>query len=346
MRRCDEAVPISQELTKVAPNDSAGPASLGACLLNLKRYGEATEALEAAVKMKPGLGSLHSELGTAYLRAGDDEKALAAYQKTLELDPRPVMFNDIAYELAEANKKLDVALEYAQKAVRGEEEASQKVKLADLQVEDLGHASSLAAFWGTLGWVHFRIGNSDQAEKYLNAAWMLSLGGVEADHLAQVYEHQHKKLAAIRMYRLALFCFPPQGRLGGGEPAKTREGLERLSPGASSAERNSFGEVSDEVNKIRTVKLARLVPGKANADFFLVLTWDAKTSSVKVEDVRFIAGSEDLKSAGMALTSATFKVAFPDDGQTRILRRGTLGCYEYSGCSFTLLLTNQVRALN
>lgn len=346
MQRCDEAVPIFQELIKVAPNDSVGPGSLGACLLNLKRYGEAAAVLETAVKMKPGLGSLYSELGTAYLRAGDDEKALAAYQKALELDPRPVRFNDIAYELAEANKKLDVALEYARKAVRGEEEASQKAKLSELQLEDLGHASTLAAFWDTLGWVHFRIGNFDQAEKYLNAAWMLSLGGVEADHLAQVYEHQHKKPAAIRMYRLALFCFPLQGPLGEGEPAKTRERLERLSPGASAAERNSFAEVSDEVNKIRTVKLARLVPGKANADFFLVFTWDVKTSSVRVEDVKFINGSEDLKSADKALTSATFKVAFPNDSQARILRRGTLGCYEYSGCSFTLLLTNQVRSLN
>lgn len=220
------------------------------------------------------------------------------------------------------------------------------MKLSDLQVEDLGHAPSLAAFWDTLGWVHFRMGNFDQAEKYLNAAWMLSLGGVEADHLGQVYEHQNKKLAAIRMYRRALFCFPLQGPLGGGEPAKTRERLERLSPGASATERNSFAEVSDEVNKIRTVKLARLVPGKANADFFLILTWDPKTSSVKVDDVKFIAGSEDMRSADKALKSETFKLAFPDAAPARILRRGTLGCYEYSGCSFILLFPNQVRSLN
>lgn len=69
--------------------------------------------------MKPGFGPLRRELGSAYLGAGDDEKALGAFQKALELDPRPVMFNDIAYELAEANKRLDEALEYARKAVIG-----------------------------------------------------------------------------------------------------------------------------------------------------------------------------------------------------------------------------------
>ena len=262
MQRCDEAVPIFQELIKVAPNDSTGPTSLGACLVSLKRYGEAVDTLEAAVKMKPGIATLHAELGAAYLQSGEDGKALAAYQKALELDPRPFMLNGIAYQLAEANKKLDVALEYARKAVRDEEEASQKVKLSDLQLEDLTYASSFGPFWDTLGWVFFQMGDLDQAEKYLNAAWMLSLGAVEADHLAQVYEHQHKKQAAIRMYQIALFSFSPQGLRAGGAAEKTRERLKRILPGASGAERNRFADVSDDVNKIRTVKLARLVPAR------------------------------------------------------------------------------------
>lgn len=256
------------------------------------------------------------------------------------------MFNDIGYELADANKKLDVALQYALKAVSQEEEASQKIKLSDLQLEDRGAASRLAACWDTLGWVYFRMGQLDQAEKYLNSAWTLSLGGVEADHLGQVYEQQHKKQAAVRMYRLALFSFPLQGALGGGEAGKTRERLERLSPGSSAAYRTSTSDVSDEVNQLRTVKLPRLVHGKAQADFYVVLARNGKTSSVKVEDVKFISGSEELKSASKALQSAAFKVVLPDEGNPRILRRGILGCYEISGCSFTLLLTNDVRPPN
>jgi hypothetical protein len=48
------------------------------------------------------------------------------------------MFNDIGYELAEANNKLSQALEYAECAVRETEESLQKVKLAELKMEDLG----------------------------------------------------------------------------------------------------------------------------------------------------------------------------------------------------------------
>ena len=82
----------------------------------------------------------------------------------------PWMFNNVGYELADRNKKLLIALEYAEKAVGQEEEASQKLKLSELGIEDLAHTSSLAAFWDTLGWVHFRMGNLDQAEKYLKSA--------------------------------------------------------------------------------------------------------------------------------------------------------------------------------
>jgi tetratricopeptide (TPR) repeat protein/transglutaminase-like putative cysteine protease len=347
MRKFEDAILVWEELIKVAPNDGAGPAGLGSTMFSLKRYQEAVSAFEAAVKLNPQFPGLFMQLGSASLLAGDDDKALVAFRKALALDPRPVMFNDIAYALADADKKLAMALEYAQKAVSDEEEASQKIKLSELKVEDLGHTASLAPYWDTLGWVHFRMGNFDQAEKYLTSAWTLSLGAFEADHLGQVYEHQHKKLAAIHMYRVAVYCFPQQvfrGR-GTGEIEKTRERLERLSPG-SSMPSTKYADISEEVNLIRTVKLARLVPGTANADFFLVLARNPKNSSAMVEDVKFISGSETLKFAGKALMSAAFKGTFPADGHPRMLRRGTLGCYEHSGCSVTLFLPNDVHALN
>ncbi len=346
LRMFEDAVPVWQELIKVAPGDIDGPAGLGRSMFALKRYDQAASALEAALKLNPQSRNLLLHLGSAYLRAGNEDKALASYQKALELDPHPATFNEIGYELAEANKKLAMALEYAQKAVSGEEEASQKVKLSELQVEDLGHTVRLGAFWDTLGWVHFRMGNLEQAEKYLNSAWMLSSYGVTADHLGQVYEQQKKKQAAARMYRLALFRFPQQGAGGAGEIKETRERLERLSPGRSTTELTSFVDASDEVNRLRTIKLPRLVPGTANARFFLIIGQDPKTSSARVEDVKFIGGSEELKSAGKALLSATFKVQFPDDGHARLVRSGILGCYPYTGCSFTLLNPDDVHSVN
>ena len=83
-----------------------------------------------------------------------------------------------------------------------------------------------------------------------------------------------------------------------------------------------------------------------HADFFLVFTRDAQNSFVKVEEVKFISGSEDLKSANTTWKNLISKVAIPGDGHPHILRRGTLGCYPDSGCSFTLFLPRDVHSLN
>jgi uncharacterized protein HemY len=137
------------------------------------------------------------------------------------------MLNDAGYFLADANKSLPLALQYSQKAVAAEEDKSQKINLADLRTEDLYRANTLSAYWDTLGWVHFRMGNFDQAEEYLDSAWKLSLSGTVADHRGQLYEQQHKKQAAIHMYRLALYSYSSRTPHVGDE---TRKRLERLLP--------------------------------------------------------------------------------------------------------------------
>src|SRR5438445_12554130 len=98
------------------------------------------------------------------------------------------MRNDIAYDMAEAGKKLPEALAYAQKAVREEEEASSQLKTDELQIEDMQHTHRLGMYWDTLGWIYFRMGTLDQVEKYLRAGWNLLQDPIIADHLGQLYE--------------------------------------------------------------------------------------------------------------------------------------------------------------
>src|SRR5882724_4479119 len=86
---------------------------------------------------------------------------------------------------------------------------------------------------------------------------------------------------------------------------ETRNRLARLQQGTAS-DRGAFNQVSDEANAMRTIKLPRVVPGTAIAEFFVILTQDPKDSSLDVADVKFISGSEELRSAGKALLSAPF----------------------------------------
>ncbi len=345
-KRFEAAVPVWQELIKVAPSDSSAPTGLATAFLGLKRYEEAASALESAVKLNPQQVDLYGQIGSAYLKAGNTERALSAYQKFLEADPQAVKYNDIGYELADAGKKMDVALEYAQKAVRMEEDASGKVNLSDLRVEDLRHARNLAAYWDTLGWVYFRMGNFGQAEKYLHSALTMAQWGIVADHLGQIYEEQHKKQAAARMYRLAAYLYSAEGAERTEEIKKTEKRLQQLSPGSSRSDPNSLNQASKDLYELQNIKLPQAAKNSGRAEFFVVLSPDPQTSAAKVEDVRFISGVGELKSQDKQLKSTNFRFTFPDNGPARLLRKGVLGCYQYSGCIFTLVQPDEVKSVN
>jgi len=83
-----------------------------------------------------------------------------------------------------------------------------------------------------------------------------------------------------------------------------------------------------------------------SAEFFVLLASDGKSKTFKVEDAKFISGSDKMKLQGKHLKSIDFNVPAPDNVPTRFVRRGILGCYQYSGCSFALLDPAAVHSLN
>jgi tetratricopeptide (TPR) repeat protein len=322
------------------PKQTVAQGILGMALMNAKRYEEAANTWEEYVKMAPEDSSGFVSEGSAYLQLGRDSDAKASFQKALELDPRPELFNDISYSMVELDKQLPLALEYAKTAVRKEEEASAKVNLTSLQTEDLAHASALAAFWDTLGWAQARLSNLDEAEKYLIAAWRLSHNGVMAEHLGHIYERLHKKELAIHMYRLALTASPSVSNVTS-FMTEVQAAITHLG--------GSYDMLSEEAKELREsniIKLPRFMPGTESADFFVMFAPDSKPPGFKIESVRFISGSEKMKSAGHVLSPSVFKVAFPDKGPTRLLRRGILGCYQYTGCSFALTSPDDMHSVN
>ena len=346
MYKAEEAVAVWQEVLKNNQKSARAWEGLGSSLYRSKRYMDAAAALQSAADLDPDRPNVKIQLASAYLHTGEDQKALKTYREALELDRGPAMLNSVGYELADANKDLPDALKYAEEAVLREEEASQDVELDELSMEDLEHTRNLPAYWDTLGWVHFRIGNFAYAEKYLNCAWKLGQAGLIADHLGEVYERENKKQAAVRMYKIALHLYKSASYRDDAELVRTEERLERLTPGKSVTERYDFNEASDEVNRTRTTKLGRSIASDATAQFFLVFERDAQTSGTKLQGMKFVSGSDELKSANPAVESAKFDVSFPDDGPTRLLRRGILSCYKGAGCSFTLINPGDVRSLN
>ncbi len=83
---------------------------------------------------------------------------------------------------------------------------------------------------------------------------------------------------------------------------------------------------------------------KAEADFFILLA--PGTKSAKVEAVKFISGSPDLRPFAENLRTIDFGPVFPDAAPSKIVRRGTLACTTAGACTFTLALPESVRSLN
>jgi tetratricopeptide (TPR) repeat protein/transglutaminase-like putative cysteine protease len=335
MHRDEDALEVWKELAKVAPEDTDAPKNIAEILLMLERYPEAVTVLEAAVEQQPKDASLRLQLGEAYFHVRQDEKGLVAIQNAVGLDHRADILNDASYSLADNNLRLDDALRYAEQAVSETEIAAGKVSLSELTLDDVQRVPTLASCWETLGWVHFRLAQYDQAEKYLQAGWMLSQNGSVADHLGQVYEKEGKKKEAAVAYLQAISA--------GGAPAQTRSRLNALRPGGKS---QPGDEVSPEfLQSFRTVQLKDFSPKPsqhASADFFLLFG-----PGPKITDVRFISGSNDLRDAGKVLAAAKFNVSFPDDGPTQILRRGILDCEpEIKGCTFVMYGPKDYQSLN
>ena len=342
-RKFDDAIAVWKQLAAAAPNDPDAPTYLAGALLEAKHYTEAIPVFQSAAKLNPKNAAVYAGLGNAYLHSGDEANALAAYKKAIDVDSTPLSLNNIGYELADADKQLPTALQYAQKAVAQEEDASGKVKLATLKNEDLFHESTLSSYWDTLGWVYFRMGNLQEAEKYLNSAWMLSQSAVIGDHLAQVYAKEHEKKEATHTFQLALSATH--------DSELTDTITDHLLQIGGHPENNTVNLAGPaELGEERTFPVPSLTATHASAEFFLVFAPQSNGSkasnSWKLEDSKFISGSDELKDAGKALATVNFHVPFPDQGPERLLRRGVLQCYPATHCTFVLFPPEMVRSIN
>jgi hypothetical protein len=93
----------------------------------------------------------------------------------------------------------------------------------------------------------------------------------------------------------------------------------------------------NELSQLRSVKLKRLVPGSATAEFFLLFS-----PGPKVEGVEFISGSEKLKPAAKVLSATSFQVAFPEGSSARLVRRAIVMCSDVSGCTAVHALPSEL----
>lgn len=96
-----------------------------------------------------------------------------------------------------------------------------------------------------------------------------------------------------------------------------------------------------ELSKMRTTKLPRVVNETASAEFFVLFG-----PGGRVEDTKFVSGSQKLATAGKTLSATSYNITLPDDGPTRLVRRGLLSCSSITGCVIVLYLPQDVHSVD
>jgi tetratricopeptide (TPR) repeat protein len=267
------------------------------------------------------------------------EKAAEALDRSIKLAPGPLVWNDVAYILALGNLQLEKAQQYAESAVTEVATKLRNVELERMTLEDLANVSSLTSYWDTLGWVHFKKGNLDLAEKYLMAAWMIGRHSEVGDHLGQVSEKRGKKDEAIRWYSLAVVGHRPV--------PEARENLNRLA-GKEKVE-PLLSKSKEDIAQFRTIKLGPLLKDqkeKLEAEYYLVTVPGAERNA-QVAEVKFIRGAEKLRPLAAALKDAKYPMIFPDERSTKLILRGTLTCQPKNGeCVFVILNPEDVTTVD
>ena len=359
----DEAMQEWRSLLKIDPENRTAAASLGGLLYDAGKYSDAVEVLETAVNAAPDSPGLQVQLGSAYLKTGQKEKAVlhlrAAAEEGDELSADPMTLNNAAYTLADGNTGLDLARRYAEQAVK-ELDARSVSDTADTNAAAMVTAQ-LSMTWDTLGWVYFQSGDANRAESFVRAAWLLGQDAIVGEHLGEIYEKEGKRTEAANVYQLALAAegsvpvhitgspghysaVPSPSPV---DPSNTLaveitghyQKLTGKKPDLRTMVRLPNGEwtktPSEQLSQMRTAKFGKLPNLSGSAEFTIVF------APGKVESVEYVSGEQSLKDLAQKIKTARYQVEFPEGSQARILRRVNVGCFPASGCMAVLVPTGR-----
>ena len=153
-------------------------------------FDDAIALVKDSLKTKPEDIDLNFALGSAYERAGNKESAEKIFLDILAKHPDHAQtLNYLGYMWAESGTNLERAAEMLKKAVSEEPRNG--------------------AYIDSLGWVYFRQGNLDMAEKYLtDAAHLLPRDATVHEHLGDVFAKRGDYVRALTAYRAALKLEP------------------------------------------------------------------------------------------------------------------------------------------
>ena len=189
--RTEEAIAQLKEMSSEAPTRAGAEMQLGDLLRAKKRFNEAVDAYNKAVRRLQAVGmperwSLYYSRGIALERSGQWKQSEADLLHALELKPdQPLVLNYLGYSWIDKGENLERGLKMIEKAV-------------ELRPED-GYIVD------SLGWAHYRLGDYSSAVEYLEKAIeLVPEDPTINDHLGDAYWQSGRPSEARFQWRRAL----------------------------------------------------------------------------------------------------------------------------------------------
>ena len=325
LNKVGEAEAAFKKQIEVNPLDQYAAGSLASLYLQQRNYEAALTQLERAVTLRPDDAWVQLQLGKAHLNMKQETEAMAAFDRAVQLAPNPTTWNDIAYELSLKRVHLDRALQYAESAVSTAAAASRTLDGSRLDAKAIQLANSLAAYWDTVGWVHFARGDLARAEPIVEASWRLAQHSEVGDHLAQIYEKTGRREEAIKTYAMAIGAERPTDEI------RTR--LAALLGDRGNVD-GAVASHSGELMKARMLRLTSQGTRGKTAEVAILFS-----STAGVESVKFLGGEESLRALEADIRKLSYGRMFPDDPPAKLLRKGIVSCPPLDGaCTLILVL--------
>jgi len=323
----EEAIKAYAKHIEINPLDGDALKELGYLYLDLDRHAEAAATLEKASALLKPDAWLFAQLGWACLNRQQGDKARAAFDRALEIEPSVRIRTKVGWALAAMAVDLDRAESLVTQSEKSISDATQTLDLKSLNATRLDEVESLAWDWDAMALIALHRDRGPLAERYARAAWKL-LGDPEiAFHLAEALEKSGRKGEALPYYLMA--------QASSSSPSEEMQaGVKRL----AHAE-----DVSVMLqNAKRMALLERLVAIDAKqpsgqADFHVVVGNDKKATAV-----RFFKGDDNMQSFEASLRGTTFPLDFPDEVRVRIPLQVRIECDADRGCRAGLVYPSQV----
>lgn len=185
----DSIKQAEHNLTKALSIKSDDPLAnyyLGTVYVQLKRYKEAAPLLQRALDIRPRWISALSVLANTYESLHMYVEADSLFKAALQIDPEnALLLNNYSYSLSVRGERLEEALVMAARALEKDPENG--------------------AYLDTVGWIHYKLGNLEEALKYIRMAVQLRNDSSEVfDHLGDVYAALNMQMKAREAWEQAL----------------------------------------------------------------------------------------------------------------------------------------------